>query len=260
MRTKDIITFTTSNPTEYSYKYSSLKWSDKFQKIHRDVPILYLRNAVNNNPMRLSNSSEYNSKYINRVFHPLYSASQATFYKSIRDRRTHEYGHITFNLFTGCLSVIGLEKIQLLNTNIRIKETVDRFIHKYDIRPDKYDILVLAVVDSNYLRKRESSSNSILNFNKKKITLLVSKEKIWKNGKYCKEKYTGSLRTYILNFLKQSEAEGMTIRVVPDSYLEQFIITGIPLQTNSLMKIKEIEKEVKNAVFTNINIKQFEDD
>jgi hypothetical protein len=151
--------------------------------------------------------------------------------------------------------VIGIKNQNRKNINYVVNSTSIPIKRKYSAN---YDILVLGVVDRNYLKKQNLSSANFFVFDRKKITLLVS-DKVWKNGSYCKQTYSTTIRKYIIDFIKSSENQGMTIKVVPHDYLNHFIDSeGVKLKTNSLLKVKEIEHEVKDAFFSNLNIQQFE--
>ena len=254
MKKADIISFNLQE-NQYGNKLSAeISWEDRFTIIDGYAPLLYIRQKFNHNPILLTLGENY-SKTLNEYHN--FNVRGSGYNTRIKTRKIllpfHTYQR--YNLFTGYNSVIGYNKISHGCRGLQLSDTKSE---KLTICSDKYDIFVLAVVDRNYLNRKKFDDSNTVKFNRKKVTLLVSNEKVWKNDKFMKEHYSSVLRKKIKKFLISAESQGYTIRVVPDSYLDDFIRSGVDLQTKSLTKVAEIERDVKNALFNNLNINSFQ--
>lgn len=226
-------------------------WDSKFITQNRYAPMLMINQIVYSNPLLLNKSD--NVRWGNyKLTSNFFPNSNGRSSKIISLRRTVSN---VYWIYTGFYSVICIKNQSYKNLNYVVNSRYASIKNKYTA---DCDVLILGTVDRNYLKRKDLKSVEYFVFDRKKITLLVS-EKVWKNDSYCKQNYSTVLRKYIINFVKSCEFQGMTIKVVPHEYLNRFIDSyGIRLKTNSLLKVKEIEHEVKDVFFSNLNIQQFE--
>jgi len=254
MRKADIISFDLQE-SQYGRRPSiNISWADRFVIKDRYAPLLHIRQRFNHDPIFLESGEIYSRTLSTDWNFRVYGSGMNT---RIRTRKLllPDYVYRFYNLFTGYNSIIGFDKKTYGCRSLQLSDTKSE---KVTICSDKYDIFVLAVVNRNYLNNKKFDDSSIIKFNRKKVTLLVSNEKVWKNDKFMKEYYSPVLRREIKKFLISAESKGYTIKVVPDSYLDDFIRSGVDLETKSLTKVAEIERDVKNALFNNLNINSFQ--
>lgn len=254
MRKADIISFDLQR-NMYSQKSSrTISWEDRFTITDGYAPLLYIRQKFNHDPILLTVGETYLRSL---AAHNNFNICGPGWNMKIKTRKLllPSYTYKRYNLFTGYNSVIGYNEIKYGCRSLQL--SLSKF-EKLTICSDKYDIFVLAVVDRNYLNRKKFDDSETVKFNRKKVTLLVSNEKVWKNDKFMKEHYSVGLRKKIKEFLISAESQGYTIKVVPDSYLNDFIRSGVDLETKSLTKVAEIERDVKNALFNNLNINSFQ--
>jgi hypothetical protein len=254
MKKADIISFDLQRNI-YSQRSSfSISWEDRFTIIDGYAPLLYIRQKFNHDPILLTIGKIYSRSL---TAYDNFNICGSGLNMKIKTRKLllPSYTYKNYCIFTGYNSVIGYNKQTYGCRGLQLSDTKSE---KLTICSDKYDIFVLAVVDRNYLNRKKFDDSDTVKFNRKKVTLLVSNEKVWKNDKFMKEHYSPVLRKEIKKFLISAESGGYTIRVVPDSYLNDFIRSGVDLQTKSLTKVAEIERDVKNALFNNLNINSFQ--
>lgn len=236
MKKSDIKTFCI-NPGN-----DKLIWGSKFITQNRYLPILKLTSLIDKNPLILAGNNYSNSKSNNipSIFYPYHNGNIYTVYNQTK----------RFGVYTGFYSVIIVKNQKNSNYNYVIDCNKVKELYKTDA---EYDILVLGTVDVNCYKKFVAKNSSTFQLNKKRVTLLVS-EKVWKNDAYCSQHYIRSLRKHIKNFIKLSTEQGMIVKIVPHDYLNQFIDSKNPrLKATSLTTIKEIECDVKEALFSNPN-------
>ncbi len=85
------------------------------------------------------------------------------------------------------------------------------------------------------------------------VTILVNEEKLRKSL-FTKNEYTTTFRKTILNEIaREDESTTITVKDVPNEYLKQFIVSPNAVRTKSFVETINIDKEIKDSVFSNLN-------
>ena len=93
-----------------------------------------------------------------------------------------------------------------------------------------------------------------ITYEMKDVKILVSEEKLRKSL-FMKHNYTATVRTNILNQIKRNQTTfPLTVEDVSDDYLEGFVIRPNTVRTNSLSKVMAMSNEIKDGVFSNLNV------
>lgn len=166
---------------------------------------------------------------------------------TISNSRRKDYK--TFSIFSGVLSLIGLGETTLRNGRIAISDRRRYSASRMVLSSQTYDILVIGAT-KNPLGLTITSSTVICD--KLETTIIVAKNKFWKNNNYVKKNYNSTIRGLVMKDILKLQSEGVNVEVMEDEEISNFIQKGVPLQTNSIMDIMNIEKRVLNNVFTNI--------
>lgn len=177
---------------------------------------------------------------------------------------THKYrmrNRGVFTFYSGYLSVLGIAtSLDYLPASLKGQE------FKMYGHPD---IFCLGVVKNSklpefttqfndgrygYSRVRKPMTISTLEVNTDDVTILVSKEKLRKT-KFTRENYSPTCRNEILYSLRRLERDnpGIKIEDVSEEYLRNFYSFPKSIRTNSLMETMEIEQNIKESVFSNLN-------
>ncbi|MHA1199827.1 MAG: hypothetical protein ACTSQF_10915 [Candidatus Heimdallarchaeaceae archaeon] len=116
------------------------------------------------------------------------------------------------------------------------------------------DVFVLAMIKPIDIGTIETNEDYI-KFDASKIVLYVSEEK-WKNRNYLKDNYNGTLNNYLRSSVKKFKDEfGVKVEVVSDEILKTYYRNPHSIESSSLSEIMEIDKQIKNKVFSSISDK-----
>lgn len=144
------------------------------------------------------------------------------------------------NILIGSLSCLtyGEEKYDVL----KVENSNEYF---YEV---EYDILFLGVLKKPFRYKNNTNSTKI---NKKDIVILINKDLFWQNDSYFKRNFMIlSDRLKIKKRIKEIiSSEEIEFKIVSNDYLNNFKNKGKVLKTHSLLKIKEIEENIKSSFY-----------
>lgn len=228
------------------------------------IPLLKLFNAI-------TGSNDYFKSNVNRnvltsVASRIYletAYARFSFRKNMRSYMSHDNPQNT--MVISMLSVLGIQG--------KFEESISQGIMNtrgISFTPAKQntlvsnpvDVFILAMVKVSDIGKINlNGEGNHIEFDSNLITLFVSEEKYHKT-EFLEEHYNKTvamhLRTEVSKFSKK---HGMKIEVVPDSILKQYYTNPYSIKTNSIFEIMEIDKQVKEKVFSNIseNLMQIEE-
>lgn len=150
------------------------------------------------------------------------------------------------------LSILGIQGV--------IKTLYSKGLQRLSYSSEKQNTLITNPVDVFVLGMIKITDLDSINTNEdcikidpSKIILCVSQEK-WKNRDFLKNNYNGTLSNYMRSSVKKFKDEfGVKVEVVPDEILKTYYRNPHSIESSSLSEIMEIDKQIKDKVFSNIN-------
>jgi hypothetical protein len=178
----------------------------------------------------------------------------------LRYRITRNWNGPNITLSSGFLTIMGIkENFEYLPSTLFNEENIN-----YKLIGD-VDIFCLGVVKISKLPEikyivhnyRSSSmryrTRIEINFDISAIKILISEEKLRKTL-FTKKYYTGTIRNAILEKISKIETKyGIKVEDVSEDYLKNFMIRPNAVRTKSFVEIMELNKEIKDSVFPNLN-------
>ena len=213
------------------------------------IPSLYR----DNNNLYFSNMQR---KHIGSRIHNRISLESGGF--TFRYRMGRAINAPVGNLYSGFLSMMGVkEDFDYMASSLLYGE--DKM---YRMKGD-LDVFCLGVIElahlpqvkfnvpkqSRYVNRRYMEVEMDLT----KVKILVSEEKLRKSL-FAKHYYTTTVRKELLHKIeKLNNDTAITVKDVPDDYIEKFIISPNTVRTKSMAKVIQIDNEIKDSVFSNLN-------
>jgi hypothetical protein len=177
-------------------------------------------------------------------------------YKYKKGRR---YGSSPVILYSGFLSAMGVagdfdfmpSTLTGSKIHYRMKGEIDLFC--LAVVPVNHLPEIGQVTHSVHSRYMKTLNSIYVKTDLTKVKLLVSTEKLRKSL-FMKDRYTATIRTNILNQIKRLDTDSaITVEDVPDDYLNGFAISPNAVRTNSIVEIIQLDNEIKDSVFSNLN-------
>jgi len=175
---------------------------------------------------------------------------------SFRYRKNRNWTGPKPNLYTGMLTAMGLQDdFDYMPSSLFDLERKYKMV-------GELDVFCLGVVKTSHLPQVDFKSNvrhnrrSVdINIHAPSVKILVSTEKLRKTL-FTKTHYTGTVRRTILDEIRMIEDKyKIVVEDVSEDYIEKFMIRPHTVRTNSVVKIIEMDTEIKNSVFSNLNEK-----
>ena len=180
---------------------------------------------------------------------------QISFRRNMRSHTSRNNPEAT--IVTSMLSVLGLQgRFHKLESKIGIRNGVSDYA---SLRKDQklllanpIDVFVLAMINPRDFVKININAHNI-EIDSSMITLFVSEEK-YHNKKYLDENYNKTVAKYLRQQINDfTQHYGVKVEIVPDAILKQYYTNPYSVETNSIFEIMEIDKRVKERVFSTID-------
>ena len=178
--------------------------------------------------------------------------------RSLIYRKGRTWGGPYINLFSGFYSVIASSQdfdympSSLFGDDVkyRMKGEIDIFCLGM---VKLTELPTITVVKESYLRYVHKRKVMRTTLDLTKVKILVNKEKLRKSL-FTKENYTTTVRKIILDQIKLADTQSaITVEDVSDEYLRSFIVSPNTVRTNSMTKVIQMNNEIKDSVFSNLN-------
>ena len=154
---------------------------------------------------------------------------------------------------TSMLSILGIQgEVNTLFSKGLVRERFGSSIIRTVLITNPVDVFVLAMIKPSDVNKIETNRYYV-EFDSSIITLYVSEEK-WKKRMFLEENYNKTLVKYLRSSVKRfTDDFGVKTEVVPDEMLATYYRNPHSIENNSISEIMEIDKQIKDKVFSKIS-------
>lgn len=162
----------------------------------------------------------------------------------------------------GQFNTMSISMLSILGMQGRVEELISQGKKRVSFKTRKQkiivtnpvDVFIFAMVKPSDIGKIKVNRNHF-EFDSSMITLFVSEEK-YANKKFLDNNYNKTVAKYlrqnINTFIKHHDIK---VEIVSDNILKQYYTNPFSIENNSVFELMEIDKQIKEKVFSNINDK-----